>query len=390
MRNPPPLSEFVSFPVTSGIALLAIAVTAFDKLGHRSIEPLVMTAAAFQREPWRLFTSALPHGDLLHIGFNVYWLWVFGTLLEEVFGGFRLLALVLLFAAGSAAAEYAFFSGGIGLSGVGYGLFGMLWVLSRKDKRFRESVDGRTIQLFIGWFFLCIAATVARVYAVANVAHGVGALLGVLAGAAVAFPGTKRALYSLGAVLVTALSIVCGSVLRPYVNLSSAGGQDSAYLGYQALQEGRNQEALDHYLRAVEMNGRQAGYWFNLGIAYERLGKMDEAYASFEKAYKLEPTNSKYRSAVADQACFRGAAAHETGRHQQAVLYLQKCIEMGGEGAEPYDFLGAALDALGRHEESKQAFAQAERLRALKKPGTLDAAPDAGDKDGGNSDSDTP
>lgn len=364
MRSPPPLTEFIAFPVTSGIALLAIAVTAFDKLGNRSIEPLVMSSMAFQREPWRLFTSALPHGDLLHIAFNVYWLWVFGTLIEEVLGGIRLLGLVLLLACGSAAAEYALFSGGIGLSGVGYGLFGMLWVLSRKDRRFREGVDERTVQLFVLWFFLCIGATITKVYMVANVAHGAGALLGILAGAAIAFHGSKRMLFGAGAAVVTALSLAGGSVLRPYINISSSGGIDSAIMGYEALQEGRNQDALEHYRRAIEINDKQASYWFNKGIAHERLSQMNEAFKSFEQAYRLEPENQKYRSAVADQMCFRGADAQERGQYAEALRYLRECIKLGGEYAEPYEFLGAALHELGRAEESKQAFEKAEALKA--------------------------
>lgn len=386
MRSPPPLTEFIAFPVTSGIALLAIAVTAFDKLGNRSIEPLVMSSVAFQREPWRLFTSALPHGDLLHIAFNVYWLWVFGTLIEEVLGGFRLLGLVLLLACGSAAAEYALFSGGIGLSGVGYGLFGMLWVLSRKDKRFREGVDERTVQLFVLWFFLCIGATITKVYRVANVAHGVGALLGILAGAAIAFQGSKRTLFGAGAAVLTALSLAGGSVLRPYINISSSGGIDSAIMGYEALQEGRNQDALEHYRRAIEINDKQASYWFNKGIAHERLSQMDEAFKSFEQAYRLESENQKYRAAVADQMCFRGAEAQERGQYAEALRYLRECIKLGGEEAEPYEFLGAALHELGRAEESKQAFEKAEALKAKQGKPKAEEALDAGSMDDGSVD----
>ena len=59
----------------------------------------------------------------------------------------RLLGLILLFAAGSAAAEYAFSQGGLGLSGVTFGLFGMLWMLARNDRRFADGVDWRAAGL---------------------------------------------------------------------------------------------------------------------------------------------------------------------------------------------------------------------------------------------------
>src|SRR4051812_40544076 len=103
MRRPLPPLLFPSYPVTAGISMMAVAVTAMTRLGKWNIDRFAMGPTTFHGEPWRLLTSALPHAGILHIGFNVYWLWVFGTLLEEVLGHVRLLALMVLFAAGSAA-----------------------------------------------------------------------------------------------------------------------------------------------------------------------------------------------------------------------------------------------------------------------------------------------
>src|SRR5436309_2497422 len=82
----------------------------------------------------------------------------------------------------SGALEFGFSDGGVGLSGVGYGLFGLLWILSKRDHRFADAVDARTIQTFIIWFFVCIATTIMHVMQVANIAHGGGAALGILTG----------------------------------------------------------------------------------------------------------------------------------------------------------------------------------------------------------------
>lgn len=45
---------------------------------------------------WRLFTPMLLHGSLLHIGFNMYALYLFGPRLERYFGHGRFLALYIL------------------------------------------------------------------------------------------------------------------------------------------------------------------------------------------------------------------------------------------------------------------------------------------------------
>jgi rhomboid protease GluP len=47
-------------------------------------------------ELWRLFTPMLLHGSLLHIGFNMYALFIFGPGLERHFGHARFLALYIL------------------------------------------------------------------------------------------------------------------------------------------------------------------------------------------------------------------------------------------------------------------------------------------------------
>ncbi|MFO0006508.1 MAG: rhomboid family intramembrane serine protease, partial [bacterium] len=46
--------------------------------------------------PWQLVTYALLHGGLLHLAFNMYGLWIFGSALEQVWGARRLLQYYLV------------------------------------------------------------------------------------------------------------------------------------------------------------------------------------------------------------------------------------------------------------------------------------------------------
>ncbi|TKD00917.1 rhomboid family intramembrane serine protease [Polyangium fumosum] len=379
MKKPPPVSEFVRFPITAGVAMLALFVTVLDASG-RSIQPLVMNVRAFEGEPWRLVTSALPHANALHLVFNIAWLWVLGTMLEERFGSFRLLGLVLLFAAGSAAAEYAAFVGGIGLSGVVYGLFGLAWVLDRADARMRGTVDARSTQLFIVWFFFCIATTVFDVLPVANVAHGVGALLGVLMGLVITGGlrvarrrASVRAGAGLGVLLVVAASGAGATVLRPRVNVSKDGGGDSARLAYEAFDAGNFDEAISRYEKALEVSPKSATFWYNLGIAYARKGKLDDATRAYTQAVALAPENTGMKRTLVDTKRSRADAAQADGKHDEAIRLYEEVLALDGDDAFSLYSLSRTYEELGRHEEAGRLRARAVALHV--DPGNGPAEP---------------
>jgi membrane associated rhomboid family serine protease/Tfp pilus assembly protein PilF len=348
---------------------MAAAVTAMSMTGQ-PFERLGMSANAFQGEPWRLFTSALPHGDLLHIAFNAYWLWVFGTLVEETYGHLKTLAMVALFAAGSAAAEYAVFVGGIGLSGVVYGLAGLLYVLSRSDRQLKGALDARTVQLFVVWFFICIGTTVLGIWPVANVAHGSGALLGALLGGVLARPArpfdgnlwsVKRVGLAAGLVVVLAVMLAGASVLRPFVNVSRRSGQESIELGYAALQDGKHAEAIDHYKQAVMLQPTDASNWYHLGAAFHGLGDRAGAADAFAKAASLKPDEPMYRMAVAGSKRELGTDAQKAGRTEEAIRLYEQSVA-AADDASTYFALGLAYRAAGRVADSARALARAREL----------------------------
>jgi GlpG protein len=266
----------------------------FYSWGGHDISALTDGPEVRQWELWRLITSALPHGTPYHLIFNLYWLWVFGTLVESVFGHWRTALLFLLVAMGSGAAEYAFLEGGIGLSGVGYGLFGLLWVLSHRDSRFERAVDPNTIILFIGWFFLCIALTAAGIWRIANIAHGVGCVLGVLIGWTITTLPQRRWVPSGLVALVVVGGVVCATLTRSYVNFSN-NGRDEAWLGFRALEQHHDEQAVRWCTEAVRIEPGDAGTWFNLGMAYHRLKSYKEAAAAYERAYQLSPNEPKFK-----------------------------------------------------------------------------------------------
>jgi len=87
------------------------------------------TAGEVWFAPWQLVTYAFLHGSLLHIGFNMFALYMFGGPVEQVFGTRRFLVyyFVCVIAAGLTQLAFAALTGAvyptIGASG---GVFGLL------------------------------------------------------------------------------------------------------------------------------------------------------------------------------------------------------------------------------------------------------------------------
>lgn len=88
-------------------------------------------------EWWRLVTSGFLHGGLLHIAFNMYFIWMFGQLLEPALGRLRfgLIYFVSLLAGSIGAMLYSAPNvPTVGASGAAFGLLGAALVVSKIRK----------------------------------------------------------------------------------------------------------------------------------------------------------------------------------------------------------------------------------------------------------------
>jgi membrane associated rhomboid family serine protease len=101
-----------------------------------------------QGEWWRIFTSAFFHLGLIHIGFNMYVLYLYGSIVEHMYGPIEYAAIYLLCAAGGSVltmlvdpVQFA-----AGASGAIFGLIGLLFVVSRRH----HAVLGREARSLIG------------------------------------------------------------------------------------------------------------------------------------------------------------------------------------------------------------------------------------------------
>jgi len=346
------------------ISLAAIVVTFAVMTGRTELDPFVMSSRAFHGEPWRLVASALPHGGPVHLLFNVYWLWVLGTLLEEELGHLTTLILVLLVAAGSSAAQFAFSSGGIGLSGVGYGIVGFLWTASRIHPRFRDAMDKRTLQLFLGWGLLCIVLTITNTMPVANYAHAAGFLLGIPLAYVFLGGSLPRSLAGVVITLVLGAAFVAGaSVWRAKLNLSSRAGEDDREIATKALEDKDYEQAVLHFERAVALSPDDDNAWYNYGVALQdaqsHIGMT--SLDAWRKALALVPKEELYKSAVARGISKQAIEAHEKGDDATAEKLYRDSIAIKETSTALWN-LSLILYEQDKHEESDKLANRAREI----------------------------
>lgn len=147
----------------------------------------------------RMISPMLLHFSLIHIVFNMLWLWELGKRIEAVQVSWAMLLLVLVLAIVSNTVQYLF-GGGVnfgGMSGVVYGLFAYCWMWQLFDPAKKLGLPGALIFFMLLSLLLITAMSLENI---ADAAHIGGLLCGVVYGASVATASRiQRALRSKGA-----------------------------------------------------------------------------------------------------------------------------------------------------------------------------------------------
>jgi membrane associated rhomboid family serine protease len=177
---PQPMVTYGILAITSIVSLLAL----FG--GSAELEQLLWLdkgAMYTAGEYWRLLSVALVHGSLIHLGFNMYALWIIGPIVEALYGPARFLGIYLVCAAAGSAASFATSANpAVGASGAVFGLFGALLVADRVHKP-ALTRNARNLTLQIGMLIGINLVIGFSIPGIDNAAH----IGGLLAGAALGF-----------------------------------------------------------------------------------------------------------------------------------------------------------------------------------------------------------
>lgn len=146
-------------------------------------------------EYWRLFSVTLLHGSFIHLGLNMYALFIVGPIVERWYGPLRLLLFYLACAAGGSVASFLMGDvPAVGASGAIFGLFGLVLV----SARLHHPVDGQSRRL-VNQLGLLIVINIVFGFAVPNIdnaAHLGGLAFGAFLGALVP-PGRVQTMATL-------------------------------------------------------------------------------------------------------------------------------------------------------------------------------------------------
>ncbi len=161
-------------------------------IGKEHGEKVTLFGSISKGQVWRVFTPALLHAGILHILFNMLWLWLLGKQVELKIGRLKYLLVMLIVGSVANTAQYLM-SGPyfLGYSGVICGLGGFIWVRQKAAPWEGYNVHKTTL-LFLGGFVLALVLVqlASFIYAVvlgkdfsvtvANTAHVVGILSGMI------------------------------------------------------------------------------------------------------------------------------------------------------------------------------------------------------------------
>ncbi|HEX6209689.1 MAG TPA: rhomboid family intramembrane serine protease [Methylomirabilota bacterium] len=153
-------------------------------VGPLGEQHLINTFFVADGEWWRIITSAFFHLGLIHLGFNMYVLYLYGPIVERMYGRLEYAAIYLLCAAGGSVLTILVDPRQLaaGASGAIFGIIGLLFAVSRRHHAV-VGREGRAMMAGIGSYLVFLLLFT---FLVPNISW-TGHLGGLIVGATIGF-----------------------------------------------------------------------------------------------------------------------------------------------------------------------------------------------------------
>lgn len=175
-------------PITAVLLVTSILVSLVSNFGQnfQFIHWLLISeytqglSEVMSGQLWRLFTPIIIHFGILHIVFNMVWLYQLGSAIEQHYSIKRMAILVFIISLTSNLAQFIW-SGPLfgGMSGVVYGLLGYVWIQGKYNPYSTIGLNQNIAIMMLAWFVICWLGLVGNI---ANMAHTIGLVGGMLMG----------------------------------------------------------------------------------------------------------------------------------------------------------------------------------------------------------------
>lgn len=175
-------------PVTAILITLSIAVAVLSNFGSNFQLIRILFISEYQQglpeiikgQLWRLLTPVFIHFGVIHILFNMLWLYQLGSAIEQTQRSQRLIILIIVTSLLSNLAQYYWSGPGFGgMSGVVYGLLAYIWIQGKFNPRAGIGLQQNIVLMMLVWFVVCWLGLVGNI---ANMAHTIGLVSGAILG----------------------------------------------------------------------------------------------------------------------------------------------------------------------------------------------------------------
>jgi tetratricopeptide (TPR) repeat protein len=163
-------------------------------------------------------------------------------------------------------------------------------------------------------------------------------------------------------------------------------------LGLALHNQGRMMEAIEAFKQAKTIDPRLTEAWYHLGLAFESVDKdvtikkeddkarkklaktkAQEAVAAYRRALDIQPVNDARTEAnthfrlgvvLRDEEMKKAEAAKDAGQAgkpnlKEAMVHLEKAVDLTGDFPEARNELGRVYDIIGRYPEAVAQYTQA-------------------------------
>ena len=146
------------------------------------------------------------------------------------------------------------------------------------------------------------------------------------------------------------------SLFQHTVDVTTDNYYPQYILGKALARQGKLDEAISNYSKALQRAPSYAEVYFSLGIALAEQGKLAEAISNYSKALHIKPNYAEAHNSL-------GFALARQGKLQEAISHYSEAVGIKPDYASAHNNLGIALAEQGKLAEAISNYSKAVRTR---------------------------